>query len=99
MDEQQTRQWFRDIGKVMLEGATITNTPIDDNVIGMFFNALDQDFIWNLLWPLIDDIFTESVLVKSTAELDGACKATMIDPATLIAIITAIYNLWKMFRK
>jgi hypothetical protein len=99
MTEAQARQWFRDIGNVMLQGATITNTPIDDNAIGMFFNALDQDFIWGLLWPVIDDIFTESVLVKGTGALDEACKATMIDPATLIAIVTAIYNLWKMFRK
>jgi hypothetical protein len=99
MNEAEVRAWIKEIGTVVLKGATITNTTVDDQVIGMFFTALDNDFVWKFLWPLIDGIFTDETLVQASPEFDEACATKAIDPLTIIAIVKAIYEIWKMFKK
>ena len=99
MNETAARAWIKSIGNVILEGTSITNTTVDDAVVKMFFDAIDNDILWGLLWPLIDDIFAESVLVKASPELCAESEKAGIDPMTILAIITAIFNLWKQFRK
>jgi len=98
MNEVQARTWIKSVGSVILEGASITNTTVDDAVVKMFFDAVDNDIVWGLLWPLIDGIFEESTLVKSDLEFVAAAEKASIDPLTILAIITAIYDLWKKFR-
>jgi hypothetical protein len=99
MVENEVRVWFKEIGEVILKGASITEMPIDDKVVQMFFTALSNDLIWSFVWPVIDDIFSESVLVKSTAEFNAAAEKAAIDPLTIIAIVQALFSLWKQFRK
>ena len=99
MIESEVRTWFKEIGEVIIKGTTITDTAIDDKVVEMFFAALENDLVWGLLWPVIDDIFAESVLVKSTGELDVAADKAGIDPLTIIAIVQALFSLWQQFRR
>jgi hypothetical protein len=99
MIESEVRVWFKEIGEVVLKGATITDNAIDDKVVGMFFSALENDLVWSFLWPVIDDIFAESTLVKSTGELDVAADKAGIDPLTIIAIVQALFSLWKQFKR
>ena len=99
MNSVETRAWFKQIGEVILQGTSITNTTVDDTVVGMFFSALDNDTLWAVLWPFIDDIFQESVLVKASPELAAEAEKAGIDPMTIIAIVTAIFNLWQQFKK
>ena len=99
MNEQQARTWIKSVGAVVLEGTSITNTAIDDTVVKMFFDALDNDMIWGLMWPIIDGIFEESPLTKSDTEFVAAAEAAAIDPMTIIAIVTAIFELWRKFRR
>lgn len=99
MNETEVRAWIKQVGQVILQGTSITNTTVDDTVVGMFFNALDNEVVWRFLWPLIDDIFQESTLVKASPGLTAEAEKVGIDPMTIIAIVTAIFNLWKQFRK
>ena len=98
MTESEVRAWFKQIGEVILQGTSITNTAIDDKVVAMFFNTLESDVVWGLLWPFIDDIFQESPLVRADQSLVAEAEKAGIDPMTIIAIITAVFNLWRQFR-
>ena len=99
MNEIEVRQWFQEIGAVVIKGASITNTELDDKVAAMFFHALDSDLVWGFLWPIIDGMFTDETLVQSSPEFNDACAAKAINPLTVIAIVKALLDLYKMFRK
>jgi hypothetical protein len=99
MNEIEVRQWFKEIGAVVIKGASITSTELDDKVVAMFFNALDSDLVWGFLWPIIDGMFTDETLVQSSPEFNDACTAKAINPLAIIAIVKALIDLYKMFRK
>lgn len=99
MTEAEARQWIKEVGVVIAKGVSITTTEVDDKVVAMFFDAIDSDFIWGLLWPLVDGWFEDSDKVMATADLEGACEAKMINPLTVIAIVKAIIEVWKLFKK
>ena len=99
MDEIQVRQWFREIGTVVLKGTTITNTAVDDQIVGMFFNALDNDLVWSFLWPIIDGMFVDTNKLMATEDFDDVCETKAINPLMIIAIVKALIDLWNQFKK
>lgn len=99
MVEADVRQWFKEIGEVVIKGTTITDNAIDDKVVTMFFSALDNDFVWQYLWPIIDGMFVDDTKVQASPEFNAAAETAAIDPLTIIAIVQALISLWKQFRK
>jgi hypothetical protein len=99
MTESEVRQWMKEIGVVVAKAATITTNDVDDKVVKMFFDALDNDWIWSLLWPIVDGLFEDDTKVMATADFDDACSTKMINPLTVIAIVRAIIALYNQFKK
>lgn len=99
MTEAEVKQWLLDMIAVVRKGCSLTNNTVDDGVCDMVESAINSPFIWGLLWPLVDGWFEDSNKVMATADFDDACAAKMINPLTVIAIVKAIIELWKMFKK
>lgn len=102
MSEAEARQWLLDIASVIGRGATLTGTQIDDAAVAAFKQAIENDFFWMWIWKLLQRILQGEQLV-GTEDMDGsvveASEAVGIDPATIIAIITAVIELIKFFRR
>lgn len=101
MTENEARNFISSGLAWIQSGTTLTNTPIDDNVVQMALAAVNSDILWPWIWTLIDDLMSDSPLVSgsSTAEMEAAADKAGIDPLTIIAIVTAIVDLWRKFRK
>lgn len=100
MTESEARIWVRQIVEVMRKGATLTSITIDDKVCDMMLTAVDSDTLWSWMWQLLSRFLSEDdgVLVGDIAEPPMAAEVGM-DPLTIIAIIRAIAELIKLFRK
>jgi hypothetical protein len=99
MNEAEVRVWFKEIGTVVLKGTTITQTPVDDQVVAMFFNALENDFVWQFLWPIIDGLFVDADKVMATEDFSDACTAKAINPLVILSIVKTIIDLWNLWKK
>lgn len=100
MDEQQARKWVRDGMSWIGQGTTITNTLIDDKIVAMAMSAIDSDLLWPWIWNLIDGLVADPPLTMAAdEEFTCAAEKAGIDPMTIIAIISAVVELWRKFRK
>lgn len=102
MNENEARQWVIDGLRWLSKGATLTPITIDDQAVVIVMKALDSDVIWGWAWRLLDGFLDGSTLVESEPVADDVSEASAevgIDPLTIIAIVKAIADLIKLFRK
>jgi hypothetical protein len=98
MTETEVRQTIREMGAIAIRLTTLTNNQVDDQIVNMFFQAIDNNLVWQFLWPMIDGFFTENKVMESP-DYDDACAAMMINPILIWNIITTIKSLWELFKK
>jgi hypothetical protein len=101
MTESEARIWIRAIIEVMRKGATLTSITIDDKVCDMLLTAVDSDTLWAWIYQLLSRFLAsddDGLLVGDIHEPVEAAEMGM-DPLTIIAIIKAIAELIKLFRK
>ena len=102
MNENEARQWIGAGLQWIATGATLTPTGIDDQAVVIVMKALESDVIWGWAWRLLDGFVDGSTLVESEPVADDVSAASAevgIDPLTIIAIVKAIADLIKLFRK
>ena len=102
MNENEARKWIGAGLQWIATGATLTPTVIDDQAVAIVTKALESDVIWGWAWRLLDGFVDGSTLVESEPVADDVSAASAevgIDPLTIIAIVKAIADLIKLFRK
>ena len=102
MNENEARKWIGAGLQWIATGATITPTGIDDQAVAIIARALESDVIWGWAWRLLEGFLDGSTLVESEPVADDVSAASAevgIDPLTIIAIVKAIADLIKLFRK
>jgi hypothetical protein len=102
MNENEARQWIGAGLQWIATGATLTPITIDDQVVVIVMKALESDVIWGWAWRLLEGFLDGSTLVESepvAADVSSASAEVGIDPLTIIAIVKAIADLIKLFRK
>jgi hypothetical protein len=100
MTENEARIWIRAIIEVMRKGATLTSTVIDDKVCDMLLTAVDSEVVWSWMWQVLSRFLSEDdgIIVGDIPEPVEAAELGL-NPLTSIAIIKAIAELIKLFRK
>jgi hypothetical protein len=100
VNEAEARVWVRDILDVMLRGAKLSPTQLDDNLVQAAIFALDNDVIWVWIWAVLSRaLLDEEMIVRgSPPEVEAEAEKVGIDPFTIIAIIQAIMKLIDIFR-
>ena len=101
MTENEARVWVRQIIEVMRKGATLTTTEVDDKVCDMVLLAVDSNTLWPWIWQLLSRFLAsddDGLLVGDIPEPVEAAEMGL-NPLTIIAIIRAIAELIKLFRK
>jgi hypothetical protein len=102
MNENEARQWIGAGLQWIATGATLTPITIDDQAVAIVTKALESDVIWGWSWRLLEGILGGSALVESepvAAEVTAASAEVGIDPLTIIAIVKAIAEMIKLFRR
>lgn len=102
MNEAQARVFVRQIIEVIKTGTTLTSITIDDQIAEMALKAVDNDLLWAWIYKLIEKFLSSDDPIIVGAEDDCPllqADAAAINPLTIIAIVKAIVDLWKMFRK
>lgn len=101
MTETELREFVRRIVGVAQTVAELTGTAIDDHACEMVLKAVNNDLLWGWIWSLVDQwIVDENAPILVSAEAAPAeLQAAAIDPLTVIAIIKAAIELWKLIRK
>ena len=102
MNENEARQWIGAGLQWIATGATLTPITIDDQAVVIVMKALKSDAIWGWAWRLLEGFLDGSTLVESEPVADDVSAASAevgIDPLTIIAIVKAIADLIKLFRK
>ena len=102
MNEQQAKQWVLDLLDVMLRGAKLTPTVIDDRGIELAIMAVSNPIIWGWIWKVLEPVLNGDDRVMSVIECPEEVVAESdkveIDPLTIIAIINAVLELIKIWR-
>jgi hypothetical protein len=90
-----------DLLTVIRRAALITPTTIDETIVDGCISAVKVDLLWDWIWRFIGPILDgeENILVTCDTTVAQEADKAGINPATLIAIITAIMELIKIFRK
>lgn len=97
MNETQARVWIRQIIEVVRQGATLTEFTIDDQAAEMALKAIDSELLWSWLWKVIGGLLEGDDV--NVVGAPGPEELGAIDPLMVIAIIKAVVELWKAFRK
>ena len=102
MNEVQARQWLLDLLDVMLRGAKLTPTVIDDRAVELSIMAVNNDLIFSWIWKVLEPVLNGDDRVMSVIECPEEVVAESdkveIDPLTIIAIINAVLELIKIWR-
>jgi hypothetical protein len=100
VDETQARVFVRQILQVIRTGADLTGITLDDQICDMALKAVDNDLLWGWMWKVLGGLFDGGDALVVGADCPAVeAEAVGIDPLTIIAILKAIYELIKMFRK
>lgn len=101
VDEQAAREWLLDLADLLERLADLTDTQLDDQIVSGFAAAIGNELIWHWVWKLIGGLLEDEPKVMSAMDDDTALAADQagVNPATIIAIITAVVELIKLFRK
>lgn len=100
MDSAQARVFVRQIIEVIKTGTTLTGITIDDQIAEMALKAVDNDVLWAWIYKLIGRFLNDDDPIIVADECPCPVEApAAIDPLMVIAIIKAIVELWKSFRK
>lgn len=97
MNEEQARKWIRDGVLWLKEGATLTPTTLDDLIFDKTLNAIDTDFLWDLMWRVLSRVLEgESVLVHAPDEsVLAEAQLVEADWTKIMEIVLAIIELIK----
>ena len=100
MTENEARVWVRQIIEVIRKGATLTTTEVDVKVCDMVLLAVDSNTLWPWIWQLLSRFLSDDdgLLVGDIPEPVEAAEMGL-NPLMIIAIIKAIAELIKLFRK
>ena len=101
--EQEVRQGVQEILGGGAKLANLSQNTIDDAAIAAAQQAVANDLLWGWMWRMIELLFDDEdgLIVSSenvAEELKAEAAVVGLDPATIIAIITAIVQLIKLFR-
>lgn len=100
MNEEQARKWIRDGVLWLKEGATLTPTTLDDLIFDKTLNAIDTDFLWDLMWRVLSRVLeSEAILVEAPDEA-ALAQAGIVeaDWTKIMEIALAIIELIKKWR-
>lgn len=103
-DEEAFRAWMIDIADAASTLAMLTGTELDNRVAAVLDVIVDDDKYWTVLYAILlkaaqyITLEEQDVAASSDDGLGMLCQQTAIDPATLIAIITAILNMVDWWR-
>lgn len=100
MNEEQARKWIRDGVLWLKEGATLTPTTLDDLIFDKTLNAIDTDFLWDLMWRVLSRVLEgEAILVEAPDEAVLAQAGIVeADWTKIMEIALAIIELIKKWR-
>jgi hypothetical protein len=100
MTENEARVWVRQIIEVIRKGATLTSIAIDDKICDMLLTAVDSDTLWSWIYQLLSRFLSDDdgIIVGDIPEPVEAAEMGL-NPLMIIAIIKAIAELIKLFRK
>jgi hypothetical protein len=99
-DEAACRVWCRNAVALGDLVDDLTDTTVDDQAVQFLAGVVNDNEKWALawqVWEMVTSGVEEEDLPKSSAVVDAGDKLG-IDPATIIAIVTAILELIKWFR-
>jgi hypothetical protein len=100
MSESEIRQWLLSFGHLLGKLADLSGTQIDDEVVKAFIAALESDLLWGYIWLLIGGLFDDKpMLVEATDDVALAAEELGISPLVIIAIVKALLEIWKLFKK
>jgi len=101
MNESQARVFVRQIIEVIKTGATLTEITIDDQIAEMALKAVDNDLLWAWIYKVICRFLADDdpIIVAEECPCPVGAEVVGIDPLTILAIIKAVVDLWKQFRK
>jgi hypothetical protein len=103
MSEQDAKQWILDLLDVMLRGAKLTPTVIDDRAVELSIMAMQNPIIWGWAWTVLRPVLEEGedrvmAVASCPPEVEAESDKVEIDPLTIIAIINAVLELIKIWR-
>lgn len=99
MTETQVRELVRRVIAGAQSAAEITGTQIDDQACEMALKVVNSDLLWGWIWGLIDQWIVDPEAPILVGDAAAPIEAEAIDPITVIAIIKAAIELWKLIRK
>lgn len=104
-NSDECRMWLRGVLGLADELAELTTTEMDDEAVAVLLELINDDETWSMIYAFIANLLQEGGEDVSLAGLEGAVRNKVaelkpgIDPATIVAIIMAIIEIIRMFRK
>ena len=99
MTEAQARQLITDQLLLFARYADMTPTEIDNRTVAMAQLAVANDIVWGWLWKFVQRWLEEDEMIVGDCPEPAEAAEVGIDPLTIIAIIKAVVELIKLFRK
>lgn len=101
MNEQEARAYFRKFVGFLRDTAVLIPGEYDDRAVEMLEQALESDFIWGLVWGLVDQWFEadEPYLVRTDSQVITETAKVGLDITTIIMLIKLGLEVWKAIRK
>ena len=105
MNEQELKEALKELGGAIDRLLRATVNEVDNQVVQMLFAAIDSPLLWPVIYRMLSrflaiegdgEAITMSVSVSS--DMQTLEEETEMDPATIIAIISAIVQLIRMWR-
>lgn len=103
MNEQELKEALKELGGAIDRLLRATVNEVDNQVVQMLFAAIDSPLLWPVIYRMLSrflaidgDAVTMSVAVS--ADMQTLEEETEMDPATIIAIISAIVQLIRIWR-
>jgi len=101
MTETELREFIRKIIAAAQSVAEMTGTAWDDKACEMVLKVVNSDLLWGWAWSLVDQwvVDENAPILVSATPLPVEGQEVGIDPLTVIAIIKAAIELWKLIRR
>ena len=99
MNESQARQLITDQLALFARYADMTPTEIDNKTVAMAQLAVSNNLIWSWLWKFVQRWLEEDEMIVGDIAEPAEAAEVGIDPLTILAIVKAVMELIKLFRK
>lgn len=101
MTKDEARQFVRETLAYAEKLTAIVPGQVDDNIVCVLKQVVENDFLFDLLWSLVDQWLEEGepLIVRGDGAVEAAAKEAGINPLVLIQVAQLVYQIWKLLRK